>query len=256
LYEPAGHGTYNSLQVSLNKRFSHGLQFLASYTYAKDLTDAIGTANAEEAGSFVGNQLAPAYGPDPFVRPHRFVLSYVYALPSPKGNGFLTKVAGGWETSGVATIQSGSYLSVTYSNTNNAYGETGDRPNYTPGCMVATSGNLETRLLTGYLNTSCYSKPLALATGSSATGFGDAPLAQLRGPDQVNFDMAFFKRTAIHWPTEVANIEFRTEMFNAFNHPQFGNPSTAFNTATFGLNQTGAQSTSPRIIQFALKVNF
>jgi hypothetical protein len=256
LYEPDGHGTYNSLQVSLNKRFSHGLQFLASYTYAKDLTDAIGTANAEEAGSFVGNQLAPAYGPDPFVRPHRFVLSYVYALPSPKGNGFLRKVAGGWETSGVATIQSGSYLSVTYSNTSNAFGETSDRPNYTPGCVVATSGSLETRLLTGYLNTTCYSKPLPLATGSTATGFGNAPLAQLRGPDQVNFDMAFFKRTAIHWPTEVANIEFRTEMFNAFNHPQFGNPSTAFNTATFGLNNTGAQSTSPRIIQFALKVNF
>ncbi|HWE50300.1 MAG TPA: TonB-dependent receptor [Bryobacteraceae bacterium] len=75
LYEPLGHGTYNSLQISLNKQFSHGLQFLLSYTYARDLTNAIGTARAEEAGTFIGNQLAPASGPDPFVRPHRFVLS-------------------------------------------------------------------------------------------------------------------------------------------------------------------------------------
>lgn len=257
LYEPAGHGTYNSLQVSLSKRFSHGLQFLASYTYAKDLTNAVGTANAEEAGSFIGNQLAPAYGPDPFVRPHRFVASYLYQLPTPKRNRILEEVLGGWETSGVVTIQSGDYLSVGYTNRNNAYGETSDRPIYTPGCAVATTGSLETRLLTtGYINSACYTIPPALASGSSATGFGNAPLAQLRGPDQNNFDTAIFKRFALHWPNEVANFEFRTEMFNAFNHPQFGDPSTGFNTSTFGKNITGAQSTSPRIIQFALKLNF
>ncbi len=256
LYEPAGHGLYNSLQASLNKRFSHGLQFLASYTFARDLTNAIGTANAEEAGTFIGNQLAPAYGPDPFVRPHRFVLSYVYQLPSPKGNGFLGKVAGGWATSGVVTVQSGQLLTLTYTNRNNAYGETTDRPNYTPGCAVATSGSLESRLLTGYINASCFSAPPPLTAGISATGFGDAPLGQLTGPGQFNFDIAILKRTRLHWPTEISNLELRGEMFNAFNHPQFANPSTTFNTATFGIDTNGAQSTSPRLIQFALKLNF
>ncbi len=256
LYEPAGHGLYNSLQVSLNKQFSHGLQFLASYTYARDLTNAIGTASAEEGGSFIGNQLAPAYGPDPFVRPNRFVLSYLYQLPSPKGNGFLAKVAGSWATSGVVTIQSGQYLSVTYTNRNNAYGETSDRPDYTPGCAVGTTGSLESRLLNGYLNASCFSAPAPLSSTGTAAGFGDAPIGQLTGPDQFNFDLAILKRTRLGWPTDGSNLEFRTEMFNAFNHPQFANPSTAFNTATFGIDTAGAQSTSPRIIQFALKLNF
>ncbi len=256
LYEPAGHGMYNSLQVSLNKHFSHGLQFLASYTYARDLTNAIGTANAEEAGTFIGNQLAPAYGPDPFVRPNRFVFSYVYQLPGPKGNGFLAKAIGGWSTSGVATIQSGQYLSVTYTNRNNAYGETTDRPNYTPGCTVGTTGSLESRLLNGYLNASCFSAPPPLTSTGTATGFGDAPIGQLTGPDQFNFDIAILKRTGLRWLTEGSNLEFRTEMFNAFNHPQFADPSTVFNTPTFGIDTNGAQSTNPRIIQFALKLNF
>lgn len=255
LYEPVGHGMYNSLQVSLSKRFSHGLQFLASYTYARDLTTAIGTANAEEAGSFIGNQLDPAYGPDPFVRPQRFVLSYVYQLWGPK-RGFLGKIAGGWETSGVATIQSGQLLTVSYTNRNNAYGLTSDRPNYIPGCPVATTGSLEYRLLHGYVNTNCFTFPTPVATNTTATGFGDAPIGQLTGPGQINFDLGIMKNIKLYWPDEVSNLQFRAEMFNAFNHPQFANPSTTFNTATFGIDTDGAQSTSPRLIQFALKLNF
>ncbi|HWE50301.1 MAG TPA: hypothetical protein VG273_10950, partial [Bryobacteraceae bacterium] len=128
---------------------------------------------------------------------------------------------------------------MTYTNRNNAYGETTDRPNYTPGCEVVTGGNVESRLLNGYINASCFSAPSPLVASSTATGFGNAPVGQIAGPDQFNIDLAILKRFRLPFAGEASNLEFRTEMFNAFNHPQFANPSTTFNTATFGIDTNG-----------------
>jgi hypothetical protein len=74
------------------------------------------------------------------------------------------------------------------------------------------------------------------------------------GPGQNNSDIAVIKRTPFKWVGEAGNIEFRTEFFNAFNHTQFGNPGTNASAATFGL--ISSTSVNPRIIQFALKLNF
>jgi len=70
----------------------------------------------------------------------------------------------------------------------------------------------------------------------------------------VNTDLAIIKRTTVSWPGDRANVEFRAEFFNLFNHPQFNDPGIGFGTAAFG--QILSMAVSPRIIQFALKYNF
>jgi hypothetical protein len=87
-----------------------------------------------------------------------------------------------------------------------------------------------------------------------ATGFGNSGVGIVFGPDQRNFDLVIIKRTALKALRESANIEFRTEFFNAFNTPQFSAPGTNVSAATFGVISSTA--VNPRVIQFALKLNF
>jgi hypothetical protein len=86
------------------------------------------------------------------------------------------------------------------------------------------------------------------------TAFGDSGVGIVRGPDQNNFDLALIKNTKVGWPSENLNLEFRVEMFNAFNHPQFSNPDNSFSDSSFG--QISSTSVNPRIVQLALKLNF
>jgi hypothetical protein len=249
---------YNSLQSSLRKRFSHGLQFLASYTWARDLTTNNATTTGGNGGTSTGNQLIPHWGPDGFIRPHRFVFSYVYDLPGPQDKFSLKgRALGGWEVSGVTVFQAGQRLSITQTNTNNIYGITTDYAQLaSAGCASAgTSGKVQDRLK-NFINTSCFTAaaPFGSAADPAATDFGNAPVGMLHGPDQRNWDIALLKRMPFHWPNESANLEFRSEFFNAFNTPQFSNPQLSRSSATFG--QITSLAVAPRIIQFALKFNF
>jgi hypothetical protein len=263
LYQSVGESWYNAFQSSLNKRFSHGLQFLASYTWARDLTTNPGAISASSGATRVygnPNDLNSTYGPDPFIRPHRFVISYLYQLPQPVNlHSFLGKVAGGWAVTGVTVAQTGHRLYPTYSNGNNFSGVPYDRPNMVAGCTPATSGSVQDRI-NSYFQYSCYTKPTIIGTDNKATAFGTAPIGNLIGPDQVNTDLAIIKKTTVPWPGESANVEFRAEMFNVFNHPEFADPSTTFsgNTASTagGFGQITGMAVNPRIVQFALKYSF
>jgi len=254
-----GSTVYNSLEASLRKRLSHGLQLLASYTFARDLAINTSTAIGGNGGTSLGNQLIEHYGPDSFVRPHRFVLSYLYDLPGPQNKfSLMGRVLGGWEVAGVTVFQSGQRLSITQTNSNNVYGivtSGGDFAQLAPGgCRDAgTSGPVDKRL-TSYIDTSCFVAPMIIGSDGIATDFGNAPVGILHGPDQRNWDIALLKRTPLRWPNEVSNVEFRTEFFNAFNTPQFSNPTLNRSLSTFG--QITTTSVAPRIVQFALKVNF
>jgi Carboxypeptidase regulatory-like domain/TonB dependent receptor len=254
---------YNALEVSLNKRFSHGLQFLVAYTWARSLTDASGYSSATAQGAnLVGNQNDPAsrYGPDTFVRPQRLVISYVYDFPKPANEFSLRgRALSGWGVSGVTTIQSGEPLILTIADVNNAFGITGEGLNPDPaqiaaGCsnsQLVTPGSVQSKL-TGYFNTACFTTP-PIISADGATAFGNAKPGIASGPDQVNFDFAIIKRTPLG-SSEARNLEFRSEFFNLFNHPQFGNPQTLSGMSTFGVINTTV--VSPRVIQFALKLNF
>jgi hypothetical protein len=87
-----------------------------------------------------------------------------------------------------------------------------------------------------------------------ATAFGNSGVGIVFGPDQRNFDLALTKRTPLSLLREGANMEFRAEFFNAFNTTQFSNPGTNVSAATFGV--VSSTAVNPRIIQFALKLNF
>ena len=254
---------YNALQVSLNKRFSHGLEFLVAYTWAKSLTDANGFSTATAQGAnLVGNQndARSRYGDDPFVRPQRLVISYVYNFPKPANEFSLGgRFISGWSVSGVTTVQSGERLTLTVQDPNNAFGITGLGLNPTPVQIVAgctpsqfrTPGSVE-KNLSNYFNQACFSIPPVISA-DGATAFGNARPGIVSGPGQVNFDFALVKQTALGH-SERRNLQFRSEFFNLFNHAQFANPATEFGVPTFGFITSTV--VSPRVIQLALKLNF
>ena len=257
--ESTGAAWYNGLNVSLTKRFSKGLQFLASYTYSKTLDTAGAAVNLSAAGNAIvtGNQNDPGarYGNTDFSRPHRFVFSYVYHFPGyEKQEGLVGHFLGGWESAGVITIQAGQWISILDTNPNNVFGISEDRASVVPGCTrYGTSGSVANRL-NNYFSTSCFENPAVIGDDGIGTAFGDSGVGIVRGPDQRNFDLAIIKRTRAPFLGEAANLEFRAELFNAFNTPQFSNPDNSFSSPTFG--QISTTSVNPRIVQFALKFNF
>ncbi len=287
--ESAGASWYNALGVSLSKRFSHGLQFLASYTWASSLETNPGYATGlTDGGALEGNQTARAnYGFDSAIRPQRLIVSYVYNLPSP-ANHFSTlgRVLSGWSVAGVTTFQSGARLTVLESNELNAFGLVGadqDRANVS-GCttsQLVTHGSVNSRL-NGYFNTSCFTAPPIIGADGLATAFGNGGIGNVAGPAQQDFDISIIKDIPFGH-SDARKLEFRAEFYNAFNTPSFALPSIAgapvdagsvclvgvdclptalssngvvgFNTdPEFGVIST--TSVAPRIIQFALKLYF
>lgn len=279
IFESVGASWYNGLNASLTKRFSHGLQMQVAYTWASALENAPVYVQGANGGALIGDQnnLNANYGYDGFVRPQRLIVSYVYNLPGPANlTSLMGRVLGGWSVSGVTTFQSGRRMIITDSNFLNAFGITssgfgdGDRVQIAPNCTYGdlnTSGSVNDRL-NHYFNTACIGTPPVIGADGVAEGFGNSGNGIVRGPDQRNFDIAVVKRTPL-WGSDVRNIEFRAEFFNAFNTPSFSNPVTGGNlvtliphtatpifvpSATFG--HIESTSVNPRIIQLALKLNF
>ena len=253
-----GESWYNALEASLEKRLSHGLQFLASYTFARSLSTASNTVSGNNGGMPVGDQNRPSqtYGPDGFIRDQRFVFSGIYALPLLQHQASLIRgVLGGWNLGSVLTIQSGARLTLITNTSTNIYGATTDRVQVAAGCtypQLVTSGSIKTRL-NNYFNKSCITTPPVVGNDGRGTTFGNAGIGIVRGPDQSDLDLSIMKRFSVPaW--ESARLEFRADFFNALNHPSFSNPSLTATQATFG--DILSESVNPRVIQFALKLNF
>ncbi len=270
---------YNALNATLTKRFSKGLELLASYTWASAL--GVGTnGSTDSSGAFaVGDQNNPKgrYGFNNFVRPQRLVVSYVYQLPSPSGWGHVaTGVLAHWAVSGVTTFQSGQKIPVTDANFTNAFGVTqteagdGDFAQVVPGCQLVTPGSVNGKLgVSGanhYFNAACFTVPPVIGGSgmTAATAFGNSRPGAVKGPDERDFDIALTKQIPLR---ESWKLEFRSEFFNAFNTTNFANPGTSLGDILptsggpalslnpgFGVIQN--VSVNPRIIQFALKLRF
>ena len=240
--------SYNSLQASIKKRFSYGLQFLASYTWSHSFDDYSGDPTGTSDVTVVPGNQAPGmlnnYASSDFDRRHRFVFSGIYDLPKfYKGStGFAKQAVNGWELSSVIQLQSGTPFSVLTNDT--AFIQA--RANYVPGCDPAEGGSVRSRL-DMYFNTACFSS----ATADAAGGFGNTGRNILHGPNQKNVDISVVKFFPV---TERTKVEFRSEFFNAFNNVSFQNPDNVIASPSFG--QILEPSTGPRVIQFALKVNF
>jgi len=263
-----GSGWYNAMQVSLSKRFSHGLQFLASYTWSRDLTNVIGGvggAYAFTSGILYGDQTNASrdYGPDDFVRPQRFVFSAVYDLPGPNDRrSGLGYALAGWKLSGVVTVQSGQLLTPYDGSTaTNIYGILTDFANFTPGCQLATSGSTSARVAGsgGWINAGCIAPypaagPIDPILGVAPTGFGNGGVGVVVGPGQSDTDLSLNKLFPLSRTREGMNLEFRADAFNVFNHPIFSNPDVAISDASFGRITTLASN--PRVLQLSLRFSF
>jgi hypothetical protein len=246
--QSSSNSSYNSLQASVTKRFSHGLQFLASYTWSHSLDDYSGDPTGTSDVTVVPGNQAPGqqnnYASSDFDRRHRFVFSGVYDLPEfYKGSSaFARQSVNGWQLASVITLQSGTPFSVITNDT--AFVQA--RANYVPGCSPSVGGSVESRLQM-YFNTACF----APATADAAGGFGNTGRNILQGPDQYNVDISIVKFFPF---SERTKLEFRSEFFNAFNIVAFQNPDNVIASPYFG--QVLSTSTGPRVIQFALKLSF
>ena len=255
---------YHALQTSLNKRFSYGLNLLASYTFAKNL----GSADGNVGGNFQNIYTAASEkGPvQPDFR-HRFVVSYLYELPFGRGKHFLNDAGravdllfGGWQFSGITSIRSGEAynagLSFDPTNTGAGYADRiHDPTDFSFGTDVQQSlgcSNPGHQTLDCFFNQAVFVLP-PLAPGQTfARVFGNAGHGNLRGPDQVNFDFALLKNFRI---TERNRLQFRAEFFNLFNHPQFALPGGTVDEPG-GAAITSTLLDNEREIQFGLKWSF
>jgi Carboxypeptidase regulatory-like domain/TonB-dependent Receptor Plug Domain len=266
----SGFAWYNAFEASLSKRFSHGFQFLASYTFARDLANVWGSTTAANGGIPIGNNNDPrfSYGPDDFVRPHRFVFSGVYELPGPANRHSLAgQTLGGWKLAGVMTVQSGRRLALLNLDSFNIHGTVYDFARVVPGCNIETSGSV-THRLNNWVNQNCIAPyPVigdpdppgtcadpSLGSIPCATDWGNSRMGILHGPGEFNTDLSLIKLFPLSF-REGMNVEFRSEFFNVFNHPNFDIPDQFVSDGP-GFGKITQMQGNPRIIQFALKVNF
>ncbi|HEV2385867.1 MAG TPA: TonB-dependent receptor [Candidatus Acidoferrales bacterium] len=259
-----GSSMYHSLQTSLLKRMSRGLQFQVAYTYGKAMTDATGFGTFPSGGGLQNDVRHPGenWGPADFDRRQRFVANYLWNLPSyRKAAGFAGKMLSGWGASGVITVQTGPTLTFTDNRSGTIFGFSGQRAQLCSGATygsIPTSGSVQSRL-SNFFNASAFCPPAAIGNGFA---YGTTGRGITVGPGQHNLDMAIFKTTKIPGFTEASSLEFRAEFYNTFNTPQFSSttttqfstPMTVVGSANFG--QITSTSVSPRLIQFGLKYIF
>ncbi|HEY1656721.1 MAG TPA: carboxypeptidase regulatory-like domain-containing protein [Candidatus Sulfotelmatobacter sp.] len=246
-----GLARYDSLQVKAEKSYTNGLYFLLSYAYAKGFDNGLN----DDLGSMAGVAYYPLTPPPGFSdkglsvidQTNNLSASVLYRLPFGHGaryganaSGVTQGVLGGWQLNTIAHVGSGfpMGLSTGVNDSGTALGYLGNRPNQTCSAKLSNPTPQE------FFNTGCFVDP-------AAGVLGDASRTPLYGPDFVNFDASLFKTFHIY---ESSQVEFRAEVFNLFNHPQFAFPGTTTDYPNFG--QITQTVNNPRLIQFALKYIF
>jgi len=282
LNETTAQSTYHSLQITLTRQFSRGLQFSASYTFSKSIdngsnpgggagTDGtLDRSGGIDTANVWGNQLDPRAnrGLSDFDRTHYFVCNYVWDVPQPgfAHNSTATRLLfSHWQLSGILTAMSGLPVDIFDPGGGLLYGQFGARPNWTAGANSKTAMNNIPRgyyfnpsafvaalVQPGQLIPSAYDRTAVVDPGAeAATDIGNVGRNILRGSSQSNVDISLGKRFPL---AESKLLEFRADFFNLLNHPNRDNPVSDISTPDFG--KVLSFSSSPRIVQFALKLTF
>ena len=237
--DPIGNSSYNALQLMLNRRMEHGLQFLASYTLSKMLDNS---SSFEESINPIDPRASRSLSL--YDTRSRFTLSSDWQVPHLQTTSWLNAIVNGWATSGIVTLQSGFPIRLTSMSDqelmNSFDYETVGEPN-----LVAPFKVLNPHTSGGY-----YFDPSSFAEADMGK-IGNAPRTICCGPGIANLDLAVMKNFGL---TEKSQLQFRLEFFNALNHTQFFNPDgNITSTATFGRVQ---RARDPRQVQFALRLTF
>lgn len=245
---------YNALLMNAEKRFSHGLQFKANYTWSKNLTKLggrIANGNVTNVQDPLNTRNENGRSTDDL--PHRFNANYSWELPFGKGrmvgadwNGFVQAVAGGWTVAGITTVRSGFYLRplVAAANCNNSY-FAACRPDVVGQYFLGGNGVDSPRW-----DRNAFDYPLNTSGGrpTRPQKLGNAGNNVLQSNGLINFDMSLQKNFLLR---EILRFEFRLESFNAFNHANFGDPNNNADNPLFGRVFTSA---NPRVNQLGLKM--
>ena len=255
---PGAQSTYHSGYASLNKRFSNGLQFGASYTFSRNASN-----NDESLGVAAITGSSPQAPQDTFQidaekslsafdRPHRFVANYLYEAPAPwfaRDNAVLRQIFGGWQISGITSGQSGQpFTIVTGVDTNGNGTAVGDRPNFNPAAPIIrdpVTGDFRSftqdpnnpAFLVPRINTANMSGPLVFTgTGAiAANSLGNGTLGRntFRGPGFWNTNLSVAKNFRFG---EDRRFRISADFLNAFNQDTYGNPVSNMSSANFGRN--------------------
>jgi hypothetical protein len=260
---PIANSIYHALQVRVEKRFANGLEFLATYTFSKSIDDASLTSmNSEYLGSFASLQDPNNPGGErslsTFDIPQVLQFSYTYELPIGRGksiggnlNPILNGIVGGWRTNGIWRFNSGRPINpgLYVSDSLPTYGP--QRPNLigTPHRNRGNDSSWVNQYFTSVDGSDFFAQPAQYALGTAPRDLG-----AVRQPGANNADLSMFKEFGMGKIRDGMRLEFRLEAFNAFNHPQFGNPDTTFGDPNFG--KIYSQINNPRQLQLALKLYF
>jgi hypothetical protein len=266
------HSTYHALQAGVSKTSRRaGLGFTANYTFSKSLDDMStplpGFFSAYSSGVVQSLPQDPRHpgadkGPSIFDFSRAFSVSVIQELPFDRAAGFkrLGRLASGWELLNISSLASGSPFTVYSGIQQTGLGVGGaDRPDQIARPVFSTSRKVrENYFGRDTENASFFDIPINVTGG---TGPNDGRLGTLgrdtfRGPGDHNFDLSLIKDTALgHRATgEAATLQFRAEVFNAFNLVNFGLPFNVIRGSGFGaVNHTSGSS---RQIQFSLKLTY
>ena len=254
-----GRAHYNSLQVKAETKSSrYGLYALIGYTYSKNydtgFSDGVGTSLGVP---YFG---LPGWGSLDWALSqinlnNSFTASVIYDLPFGKGkkfgtnwNGAANAILGNWQVTVIEKITSGFPIFTYDSNNGSGVNFNNNGNSYNRPDQVCNPNSGFNRSVSEWFNTSCFAQA---APGE----LGDANRTPVNGPDFVNTDFSVIKRFALPW--ENMGLDFRAEIFNLFNHAQFGLPSADVNPVAS--NQFGHISSTvnnPRLVQFGLKLTF
>ena len=272
-----GTALYDALEVQLAKRMSHGFQVQGSYTWGKDLD----TGSASVIGDPFTNSITSLLwfcnqcrkGFSDFNIAQTLSVNYIWDIPTPKNwGGVAAHVLGGWEVGGIITAETG--VPITPLIGGDPLGQNSSDPfDYPdrltgPGCQSPVNpGNPN-----NYIKLNCFGlptaptallaecSPFAAAPGTCANLFGNGGRNEVVGPGLATWDFSLFKNNYIKKVSENFNVQFRLEVFNILNKPNFGTPvdnSTLFTSSGTPVGGAGAvdnTSTAAREIQFALKL--
>ena len=236
--------SYHGLQLSVERRVANNFSFEVNYTFSKSIDEVSTDTTPQNASQTVPMNRTLNRGVSDFDNRHRLIASHVWALPLFSQQNALTRsVLGGWQFTGITTIRSGGPFSVS-SGTDRALSGLGSSFADLLGDPDMPGGRSRAERITQYFNTAAF--------GPATPGtFGTSPRNLLYGPGAVSFDLGLMKVFPV---AERARLQFRAEMFNAFNTPRFNNPFASVNTPSrFGRIEGAAD---PRIVQFALKLSF
>jgi hypothetical protein len=256
---PWANSIYHALQLRGEKRLSHGLEFMANFTWSKVITDTPcsganvcwiggGTPQLRDPNDLFLERSIATYND-----PHLLTLAYTYALPFGRGKawgsnwkGITDAILGGWETTGIWTFDTGQPLPITWASCGTPIPTYGCQHLNLVGTLRKNSG---VNLQQYYANAS-----QVLQTPAPFT-IGTAPeISQVYGPGARDADLALYKNFALGRVREGMSLQIRAETINAFNHVQYGAPDTTFGTSEFGV--ISSQLNSPRQLQLGMKLYF